>query len=110
MTRAELESACHPITPEEALDGLRGLYDWLSMSAAGEETSFNSINAAIEVLKKAIFEAQDTKKWNCRFCEHLKDANRPREKYIGMCEYRDNPDTCSKFELAHFYEGHDPRK
>ena len=47
---------------------------------------------------------------DCRYCEHLKPINRPREKYVGMCEYRLEPDTCGKFELAKFYEGHDPRK
>lgn len=45
----------------------------------------------------------------CRYCEHLKDASSPHEKYIGLCEFRLQPDTCGKFELAKFYEGHDPR-
>lgn len=46
----------------------------------------------------------------CRYCEHLKDVNRPREKYIGMCEFRLQPDTCGRFDLAKCYEGHDPRQ
>lgn len=47
---------------------------------------------------------------SCRYCEHLKDVSRPREKYIGKCEYGLNPETCGKFELAKCYEGQGPRK
>jgi len=46
----------------------------------------------------------------CRYCEHLKDVSRPREEYIGICEFRLHPDTCGRFELARCYEGRDPRE
>ena len=47
---------------------------------------------------------------DCRFCEHLKNAAPPRQKYIGRCEYRLSPETCGKYQLAECYEGHDPRE
>ena len=48
---------------------------------------------------------------DCRYCEHLKDVRPPRTRdYIGRCEYRLDPETCGKFELAKCYEGHDPRE
>lgn len=46
----------------------------------------------------------------CRCCEHLVTLSKPREKWIGGCEYCLRPLTCGKFELAKIYEGHDPRK
>lgn len=48
--------------------------------------------------------------WSCRFCEHLKDTSKPRQEYIGTCEFGLAPETCGKFELAKCYEGHDPRE
>lgn len=47
--------------------------------------------------------------WQCRYCEHMKDMNKPREKFIGGCELRLHPETCGKFNLAKCFEGHDPR-
>lgn len=47
---------------------------------------------------------------NCRYCEHLKAVNAPREEYVGMCELKLSPDTCGKFELSQLYERQpDPR-
>jgi len=48
--------------------------------------------------------------FDCRYCKHLVDVSAPRAKYIGRCEYRLEPETCGKFELAECYEGHDPRE
>jgi len=50
-----------------------------------------------------------TRSDTCRYCEHLKDMSRPREKYIGGCKYGLHPESCGKFELAHCYQGNDPR-
>ena len=47
---------------------------------------------------------------DCRYCEHLKEANPPWEKYIGKCKFGLRPDSCGRFELAKCYEGHDPRQ
>lgn len=46
------------------------------------------------------------KGFHCRYCQHLKEVNKARTKYIGMCEYHKvgvalpNPRNCDKFELA----------
>jgi hypothetical protein len=48
--------------------------------------------------------------WPCRYCGHLEDISKPREKYIGKCELDLHPETCGKFELAKCCEGHDPRQ
>ena len=45
----------------------------------------------------------------CRFCEHLVTVSKPREKWIGACEFKLRPTNCDRFELARIYEGHDPR-
>ena len=52
--RGKLKLACQPMTPTEALDGLRGLYDWLSNSVLGEEIDLHSLNAGIETVKIAV--------------------------------------------------------
>ena len=47
----------------------------------------------------------------CHCCEHLVTVSRPRENWIGACEFNLRPTTCGdRFELAKIYEGHDPRK
>jgi hypothetical protein len=40
----------------------------------------------------------------------LKRVSKPREEWVGGCEYGLVPDTCGKFELSKCYEGHDPRE
>ena len=45
----------------------------------------------------------------CRYCAHLVTLSKPREDWVGGCEYSLRPLTCDKFELAKCYEGHDPR-
>ena len=46
----------------------------------------------------------------CHCCEHLVTLSKPRENWVGGCEYGLRPVTCGdKFELAKIYEGHDPR-
>jgi hypothetical protein len=45
----------------------------------------------------------------CRFCEHLVTVSPPNEDWVGGCEYKAEPLTCGRFELAKIYEGHDPR-
>ena len=58
MTRKELERCCHPLTPEEALQRLQELYNWLSMSPRIEsEDDLEALNAAIEVMRKVMEEA-----------------------------------------------------
>ena len=44
----------------------------------------------------AEFTADDVDK--CRWCSHLVDVSGPREKYIGMCEFRLRPHYCQKYE------------
>ena len=59
MTREELERCCRPLTPEEALQKLRELYDWTSMSPRmEEEDDLVVLNAAIEVMRKVLEEAR----------------------------------------------------
>ena len=55
MTREELERCCRPLTPEETLQKLRELYDWLSISPRMEhEDDLVVLNAAIEVMHKLV--------------------------------------------------------
>ena len=55
MTRRELENLCQPLTPEEALDGLRELYDSLDNSPGWvSDRELECLNSAIKVLKAAI--------------------------------------------------------
>ena len=55
MTRKELERCCRPLSPEEAFQKLRELYDWLSISPRMEnEDDLMVLNAAIEVMRKEV--------------------------------------------------------
>lgn len=54
MTRQELEQLCEPQTPEQVLEGLRNLYNYLSNSFAPEEDDLTAMNASIAVLEKEI--------------------------------------------------------
>ena len=55
MTRKELERCCRPLAPEEALQKLRELYNWLSISPRMEhEDDLVVLNAAIEVMRKEV--------------------------------------------------------
>ncbi len=58
MTRLELEALCKPQSPEEVLDGLQELCDYLNTTAvaATEDSVLYSLNAGIEILKKTIEE------------------------------------------------------
>ena len=58
MTRKELERCCYPLTPEKTLQRLQELYNWLSMSPRIESgDDLEALNAAIEVMRKAVEEA-----------------------------------------------------
>ena len=46
----QVEDACHPQTPQEALEALRALYDSSACYATPEDDLY-ALNAAIEVLK-----------------------------------------------------------
>ena len=60
MTRKELERCCRPLSPEEAFQKLRELYDWLSISPRMEhEDDLVELNAAIEVMRKVIQETKE---------------------------------------------------
>ena len=60
MTRKELERCCRPLTPEEALQKLKELYNWTSMSPRIEgEDDLVVLNAAIEVMRKVIQETKE---------------------------------------------------
>lgn len=55
--RGQVEDACLPLTPDEVLERLRGLYDHCSSSLTmDEEADLYSLNAAIEVLKLVLRE------------------------------------------------------
>lgn len=57
MTSQQLADACQPLTPEEALQALRDLYDDLANSPGWvTDEELEALNAAIQVLSLAIEE------------------------------------------------------